>query len=178
MDGAVRPRAAGGYEPDEAEQQELVSYYHTARTALAGMRNADGNTIDTRSNRVNYAVDEFIKAHAHAAPAIARKWVYVWATDNLGLIAPGLTHAKARRTLVGKIKLTPLYRRVLSAALKHPDGIASSGGPRTCHSLRQAGYLESIGTKDGRSIDRITQVGKEAMAAWQNAQQVAPSPPK
>lgn len=174
----MRARAVGGYEPDDDDQAELSRYFLLARTALSGMKNADGRSIDNRTNRINYAVDEFIKAHAHAAPAIARKWVYVWAVDNLGLSSADLTHAKNRRSLVGEIKPTMLYRRVLVSATKHADGIAGSGNPRAYTSLKKAGYLETVGIRDGKPVYRITDAGKEALAAWQQAQQVAPSVPR
>ena len=77
----MREREVGGYEPDDVEQLELVELWHLSRTALAG-------TSYTRSTRITWLVDEFIKKH-QGEPYVARKWIYVWAERNLGhLTAP------------------------------------------------------------------------------------------
>ncbi len=78
----MRARAVGGLEPDEKEQAELVELWHLSRTALASSANAPGFLATSRTDRIRWAVDEFCKAH----PSVARKWPYVWAVDNLGLL--------------------------------------------------------------------------------------------
>lgn len=69
------PRAVGGLEPDETEQQALTDLYGLARTALAG------TGFDDRENRLRWACDAFCKER----PDVARKWVWCWAVDNLGV---------------------------------------------------------------------------------------------
>lgn len=71
----MRPRAVGGYEPDNDEQRELVDLWHLSRTALAC------DPDQSRNARLRWVVDEYMKLH----PDVGRKWVYVWAVDNLGL---------------------------------------------------------------------------------------------
>lgn len=69
----------GGYEPDDADQRELVELWHLSRTARpSGDRDA----------RLQWLTDEFLRAHA-GEPGVARKWVYVWSEANLGRIAMG-----------------------------------------------------------------------------------------
>lgn len=77
----MRPRAVGGLEPDDADQRELVELWHLSRTALAG-------TSPDRGARIDWVVGAFLAEH----PGIARKWVYVWCADHLGLL---LDHANA-----------------------------------------------------------------------------------
>jgi hypothetical protein len=76
----MRPRAVGGLEPDDADQRELVELWHISRTALATGKFIDGRQ---RIARLEWVIAEFLKAH----PEVARKWVYVWCSEFLGLIA-------------------------------------------------------------------------------------------
>lgn len=76
----MRPRPVGGYEPDDAEQLELVQMWHLSRTALAGKKTHDGYSVDTPMLRRQWVIDTFLKEH----PGTPRKWVAVWVTDNLG----------------------------------------------------------------------------------------------
>lgn len=77
----MRPRAAGGYEPDETEQRELTELWHLGATAVA--RAADRSAA--RLDRLTWVVGAFMKKH-EGGPNVARKWIWVWAVDNLGLI--------------------------------------------------------------------------------------------
>jgi hypothetical protein len=83
----MRAREVGGYEPDDREQTELVELWHLSRTALAGRTSAmiAMSGFSLRSARINWCVDEFLKKH-DGEPHVARKWIYVWAVDNLGLM--------------------------------------------------------------------------------------------
>ena len=74
----MQPRISGGYEPDEKDRQELSSLYRLSATALSG-------TYPDRRARVQWAVSQFVKAHA-GEPNYAHKWAWVWSVDNLGLI--------------------------------------------------------------------------------------------
>ena len=84
----MRTREVGGYEPDETEQQELFTMWHTSRTAIAlpgPERQAllDKHNGSERSARIAWIVDEFLKVHA-GEPNVARKWIYVWCEAVLG----------------------------------------------------------------------------------------------
>lgn len=82
----MRKREVGGYEPDDAEQAELVELWHLSRTALAGQ--LSGNTCD-REARIRWCVDQFLDKHQHT-PNVAGKWVHNWAVNNLGLLTRDL----------------------------------------------------------------------------------------
>jgi len=73
----MRPRVVGGFEPDTREQAELVELWHLSRTALSGTGR------NTRADRISWACDAFLKEHKDE-PNVARKWIYVWAVDNVG----------------------------------------------------------------------------------------------
>lgn len=75
----MRPRASGGFEPDEAEQAELTDLWLLSRTALAG------TGFDDREHRLRWAVEAFMKDHA-GQENVAHKWVWNWSADNLGVI--------------------------------------------------------------------------------------------
>lgn len=72
----MRPRAVGGLEPDDNDQRELVELWHLSRVALAG------TGLNSRGDRLRWVCDAFTKEH----PDVARKWIYVWVADNLGLL--------------------------------------------------------------------------------------------
>lgn len=78
----MRPRAVGGLEPDDVEQRELVELWHISRTALSNRCYTLG-TMGYRSARLDWVVDEFLKAH----PEVARKWICVWCERYLGVLA-------------------------------------------------------------------------------------------
>lgn len=84
----MRPRKVGGYEPDVAEQNELHELWHMAR----GFAFADKNAAEliekhgsVRGARIAWVVDEFLKKHA-SEPHVARKWVYVWCEEHVGVL--------------------------------------------------------------------------------------------
>jgi len=82
----MRAREAGGYEPDNRDQTELVELWHLSRTAFAGQAaEAIAKVGSLRGARIEWCVTEFLRAH-NGEPHVARKWVYVWAVDNLGLM--------------------------------------------------------------------------------------------
>lgn len=70
----------GGFEPDDNDQRVLVELWHLSRTALSGKP-------DGRSERIAWVVDAFMKDHG-TEPNVGRKWIYVWAVDNLGVMQP------------------------------------------------------------------------------------------
>ena len=74
----MKRRVVGGWMPDEAEQMELVQLWHVSRTALSGK-------ACSRVDRIDWLVTEFLDAHRDE-PNVARKWVYCWAIDNIGII--------------------------------------------------------------------------------------------
>lgn len=75
----MRPRAVGGFEPDDREQAELVELWHLSRTALSG------TGLDSRDDRIRWVCDAFLKEHK-GEPNVAHKWIYVWAVDNVGML--------------------------------------------------------------------------------------------
>lgn len=72
----MRPRAVGGFEPDDKDQAVLVALWHLSRTALSGKPCG-------HSDRITWIVDAFLREHG-TEPNVGRKWIYVWCTDNLG----------------------------------------------------------------------------------------------
>lgn len=73
----MRPRAAGGQEPDDVEQAILVDLWHLSRTVVSDLPyRDDGN----RMARLTWVVNAFVKTH----PEVPRKFVYIWSQDNLG----------------------------------------------------------------------------------------------
>ena len=82
----MRAREVGGFEPDDKDQTELVELWHLSRTAFAGQTaEAIAKSGSLRGARIEWCVTEFLKKH-DGEPHVARKWVYVWAVDNLGLM--------------------------------------------------------------------------------------------
>jgi hypothetical protein len=81
IEEVVRPRAVGGFEPDDKDQQILVELWHLSLTALSG----SGNT--SRDNRLQWVIDSFMKEHGKE-PNVAHKWIYVWCVDNIGTHIP------------------------------------------------------------------------------------------
>jgi hypothetical protein len=79
----VRPRKVGGWEPDDREQHELHELYRVARVALSGRHALDGGPADTPKGRRDYAINEFMRAHA-GEPNVKFKWVYEWVQRNVG----------------------------------------------------------------------------------------------
>jgi hypothetical protein len=67
----MRPRAVGGFEPDDRDQRELVELWHLSRIVRSAR---------DRSGRLDWVVTEFCLEH----PGCGRKWVYVWSEANLG----------------------------------------------------------------------------------------------
>ena len=85
----MRPRAVGGYEPDDTDQAKLVELWHLSRTALSGKP-------CTRGDRLEWVVQMFMQ-ESNGGIGVARKWIWVWCVDNLGLIfvaADGPTNAR------------------------------------------------------------------------------------
>lgn len=60
-------------EPDDVDQRKLVELWHLSRTALA-------RSLPTRSTRLDWVVEAFLKEN----PEAGRKWVYVWCERYLG----------------------------------------------------------------------------------------------
>jgi len=94
----MRPRASGGYEPDDRDQHELSELWHTSRVAIA-LPDLERRALlerhgGERGARLRWVVDQFLRAHA-GEPHVAEKWVYTWSEANLGRIAPGLAEARA-----------------------------------------------------------------------------------
>lgn len=102
---------AGGYEPDELEQTEIVELWHLSKTALAYDSNPDSTDLvpsvrweeklrerfgSVRRARISWVVEEFVRANV-GKPNVAAKWIYCWAIDNLGLIASAGTIAETYR---------------------------------------------------------------------------------
>lgn len=85
----MRPRAVGGFEPDDKDQAVLVELWHLSRTALSG------STAD-RSARIAWIVDAFMREHG-TEPNVGRKWIYVWCVDNLGTLTLDFTKPPRRR---------------------------------------------------------------------------------
>lgn len=77
----MRPREVGGFEPDEAEQAELTELWHLGATALS----MAADRSRARLERLQWVVDAFMAKH-QGEPNVARKWVWIWSADNLGLI--------------------------------------------------------------------------------------------
>jgi hypothetical protein len=99
----VRPRAVGGFEPDDRDQHELSELWHTSRTAIA-LPGPERQALlarhgGERGARLHWVVEQFLREHA-GEPNVARKWVYVWSEANLGRHAPGLSEAS--RAVRGK----------------------------------------------------------------------------
>lgn len=83
----MRAREVGGYEPDDREQNELHELFALARgAAFAGKNAAEliAKHGSVRGAQIEWVVDEFLKAHA-GEPNVARKWIYVWCVDRLGI---------------------------------------------------------------------------------------------
>ena len=80
----MRTREAGGYEPDDRDQTELVELWHLSASAGQAAE-AIAKSGSLRGARIEWCVTEFLRAH-NGEPHVARKWVYVWAVDNLGLM--------------------------------------------------------------------------------------------
>jgi hypothetical protein len=79
----MRPRASGGFEPDDLEQVKLVELWHLSRTALAHCRTEDGaQAAYSRSAQLTWVVDNFLTEH----PDVGRKWIYVWCERYLGRV--------------------------------------------------------------------------------------------
>jgi len=82
----MRPREVGGYEPDDAEQNELHELWFMARGfAFLGR---DAATLlakygSVRGVQLEWVVNEFLKKH-EGEPHVARKWIYVWSEEYLG----------------------------------------------------------------------------------------------
>ena len=87
----MRPRAVGGFEPDDREQHELSELWHTSRTAIA-LPGPEREALfakhgSERGARIAWIVDEFMRIHA-GEPHVARKWIYVWCEEYLGRHVP------------------------------------------------------------------------------------------
>lgn len=97
----MRPRAVGGYEPDERDQHELSELWHTSRTAIALPGPERQALLDRhggeRGARLHWVVEQFLRAH-DGEPHVARKWVYTWSEANLDKIAPGFVEAPPSRS--------------------------------------------------------------------------------
>jgi len=110
----MRPRAVGGYEPDEAEQRELVGLWHLSATAvLSGL-----NFGIVRSARIDWVVQTFLREHA-TEPNVARKWVYCWCVENLGVHVPltgGLPCCDPETDLGPGVARAPRRRRAWRSA--------------------------------------------------------------
>jgi hypothetical protein len=65
----LRPRASGGFEPDDTDQAVLVEFWHVSRVFGPD-----------RQVRLGWVVDHFLAIY----PEIARKWIYVWCERYLG----------------------------------------------------------------------------------------------
>ena len=102
----MRERAVGGYEPDTAEQNELHELWHLARgAAFAGQNAAEliAKHGSVRGAYIAWIVDEFLKKHA-GERHVARKWIYVWCVDNVGVLVERTVtevDARGRATVVG-----------------------------------------------------------------------------
>jgi hypothetical protein len=86
----VRPRNVGGYEPDDAEQNELHELWFMAR----GFAFMDKNAAEliakhgsVRGVQLAWCVDAFMKRH-EGEPHVAHKWIYVWCEEYLGRHVP------------------------------------------------------------------------------------------
>jgi hypothetical protein len=102
----MRPRAVGGFEPDERDQLALLELWHLSRTALAG------TGLDAREHRLQWTIDAFLKEHGHE-PNVTHKWIYVWAVDNLGTLTTGepVLDPDRRRELRRAVKMQDFRRR-------------------------------------------------------------------
>lgn len=126
----MRPRPAGGYEPDDRDRAELVELWHLSRTAVA-LPGEERQALferhgGERGARIAWVVDQFVKAHA-GEPGAARKWVYVWSVENLGRqldlaavpVDPDLFPPRwPRRSLRGGAAVSEAARRVDPPAWK------------------------------------------------------------
>lgn len=81
----MRPRAVGGYEPDDKEQHELSELWHLSRTACSLELAKVYNTARIREIRITWVVDAFLREHA-GEPNVSRKWIYAWTERNIGRI--------------------------------------------------------------------------------------------
>ncbi len=83
----MRPRAVGGFEPDDREQHELSELWHTSRTAVSRPEPERRALIEKhgseRGARIAWIVDEFMRAH-EGEPNVKFKWVYNWCVEYLG----------------------------------------------------------------------------------------------
>lgn len=84
----MRPRAVGGFEPDDRDQHTLSELWHISRTAIAlpgPERQAllDKHNGSERSARIAWVVDQFLREHG-SEPNVKHKWVYNWCIEYLG----------------------------------------------------------------------------------------------